>query len=152
MVVTIEPGFYQIPQLLEQAYQAVPHLIDWDTLTKFNDVRGIRIEDDVLIASEQAEVLSEISSVGNKLGLQPGYGEESHRKEQTFIEKPVNNGMSRIHQPCRAARDVVPMIRRLFVLTFILFVGCVEPFPDLENVSLLKTRLYNLNREIVQTT
>ena len=58
MVVTIEPGFYQIPQLLERAYQAVPHLIDWETLRKFNDVRGIRIEDDVLIASEQAEVLS----------------------------------------------------------------------------------------------
>ena len=63
MVVTIEPGFYQIPQLLEQAYQAVPHLIDWDTLRKFNDVRGIRIEDDVLITSNQAEVLSKVSAV-----------------------------------------------------------------------------------------
>ena len=58
MVVTIEPGFYQIPQLLEQAHQNIPHLIDWDTLRKFSDVRGIRIEDDVLITANQPVVLS----------------------------------------------------------------------------------------------
>lgn len=60
MVVTIEPGFYQIAPLLDAA-QADPRLrqyVDWDVLTRFADVRGIRIEDDVLISDGPAEVLS----------------------------------------------------------------------------------------------
>ncbi len=60
MVVTIEPGFYQIPQLLNPA-RLDPKLgqwINWAVLSKFADVKGIRIEDDVLVTNWGAEVLS----------------------------------------------------------------------------------------------
>ncbi len=60
MVVTIEPGFYQVPAILQDLerrsrYQAV---VDWDRLAPFADVRGIRIEDDVLVTATGAEVLT----------------------------------------------------------------------------------------------
>jgi Xaa-Pro aminopeptidase len=60
MVVTIEPGFYQVPAILQdpnrrQQYQDV---VNWERLTDFADVRGIRIEDDVLVTEMGAEVLS----------------------------------------------------------------------------------------------
>ncbi|MEY2979518.1 MAG: aminopeptidase P N-terminal domain-containing protein [Prochlorotrichaceae cyanobacterium] len=60
MVVTIEPGFYQVPSILESAktqaaYQAE---VNWDRLADFASIRGIRIEDDVLITAAGSEVLS----------------------------------------------------------------------------------------------
>ena len=60
MAFTIEPGFYQIPQLLEQA-RACPIRstgIDWQGLERFSEIRGIRIEDDVYLANDGIEVLS----------------------------------------------------------------------------------------------
>jgi Xaa-Pro aminopeptidase len=60
MVVTIEPGFYQIPGLLKEARQEprIAQSINWDRLAEFGDVRGIRIEDDVWVLSTGAEVLT----------------------------------------------------------------------------------------------
>lgn len=60
MCVTIEPGFYQVPLLLERAKTdaRVSQLIDWNRLEEFSDVRGIRIEDDVLVGAQGASVLS----------------------------------------------------------------------------------------------
>ncbi len=60
MVVTIEPGFYQVPVILNHAptrekYQGI---VNWDCLAKFADVRGIRIEDDVLVTDTGREVLT----------------------------------------------------------------------------------------------
>ena len=60
MVVTIEPGFYQVPAILENPewrsrYQDV---VNWDRLAEFEDVRGIRIEDDVLVTETGHEVLT----------------------------------------------------------------------------------------------
>ena len=60
MLVTIEPGFYQVPAILNDSdfrnkYQ---DLVNWDRLAQFSDVRGIRIEDDVLITDSGAEVLT----------------------------------------------------------------------------------------------
>ncbi|HEY9883845.1 MAG TPA: aminopeptidase P family protein [Thermosynechococcaceae cyanobacterium] len=60
MVVTIEPGFYQVPAILQDPerrsrYQAV---VDWNRLAQFADVRGIRIEDDVLLTATGSEVLT----------------------------------------------------------------------------------------------
>lgn len=60
MCVTIEPGFYQVPLLLERA-KADPiqrELIDFSRLEVFSDVRGIRIEDDVLVRKSGPRVLS----------------------------------------------------------------------------------------------
>ena len=58
MLVTIEPGFYQIPSILKAAKQDDPKLIDWSVLRNFSDVRGIRIEDDILIQTNGPTVLS----------------------------------------------------------------------------------------------
>ena len=60
MLVTIEPGFYQVPAILHnpsvrEQYQAV---VNWDKLAQFADVRGIRIEDDVLVTNTGTEVLT----------------------------------------------------------------------------------------------
>lgn len=60
MLVTIEPGFYQVPAILHDAerrskYQGV---VDWEHLAQFADVRGIRIEDDVLVTETGSEVLT----------------------------------------------------------------------------------------------
>lgn len=60
MLVTIEPGFYQVPAILNhpenrRKYQDV---VNWDNLAKFTDVRGIRIEDDVLITEGRPQILT----------------------------------------------------------------------------------------------
>jgi Xaa-Pro aminopeptidase len=60
MAVTIEPGYYRIPRILERAEEVgelEPHL-DRRVLAQFDDVRGIRIEDDVLVTGDGAEVLT----------------------------------------------------------------------------------------------
>lgn len=61
MVVTIEPGFYQVPAILtdpirRETYQ---HVVDWDRLSQFQDVRGIRIEDDIWITDTGSQVLTQ---------------------------------------------------------------------------------------------
>jgi Xaa-Pro aminopeptidase len=60
MVVTIEPGFYQIPGLLSALDQGGPlaKMVDRTRLAQFADVRGIRIEDDVLVTDSGYEILT----------------------------------------------------------------------------------------------
>ncbi|WP_448560994.1 aminopeptidase P family protein [Trichothermofontia sp.] len=60
MVVTIEPGFYQIPALLHdrQWGEQFSGVINWARLAQFKDVRGIRIEDDVWVTETGSEVLT----------------------------------------------------------------------------------------------
>ncbi|MDJ0509079.1 MAG: aminopeptidase P family protein [Crocosphaera sp.] len=60
MIVTIEPGFYQVPAILNNPnFQKKYHQdIDWDTLKQFSDVKGIRIEDDILVTQKGAEILT----------------------------------------------------------------------------------------------
>ncbi len=58
MAVTIEPGFYQIPAILHDPRRAGRACVDWARLAEFGDVRGIRIEDDVLVTQTGREVLT----------------------------------------------------------------------------------------------
>ena len=60
MAVTIEPGYYRVPAILEDASLAplVTRFVHRERLEAFRDVRGIRIEDDVLVTSEGSEVLT----------------------------------------------------------------------------------------------
>jgi Xaa-Pro aminopeptidase len=60
MLVTIEPGFYQVPGILqdEACQTAFADCVNWERLSDFEDVRGIRIEDDVLITSTGCQVLT----------------------------------------------------------------------------------------------
>lgn len=60
MVVTIEPGFYQVPAILNdpQRWSKYQDVVNWERLAQFTDVRGIRIEDDVLVTQSGCEVLT----------------------------------------------------------------------------------------------
>jgi Xaa-Pro aminopeptidase len=60
MCVTIEPGYYRVPAILADPALAplVSRFVDRDALARFEDVRGIRIEDDVLVTAEGHEVLT----------------------------------------------------------------------------------------------
>ena len=60
MVVTIEPGFYQVPAILNNRdlRSKYDEMVDWECLAQFADVRGIRIEDDILITDSGTEVLT----------------------------------------------------------------------------------------------
>jgi Xaa-Pro aminopeptidase len=61
MCVTIEPGFYAIPSMLDDPNELgdLGPALDRSALAYFADVRGIRIEDDVLVTERGAEVLTE---------------------------------------------------------------------------------------------
>lgn len=60
MAVTIEPGFYQVPAILRDAalLEMAGDRLDPNALARFEDVRGIRIEDDVLVTEGGREVLT----------------------------------------------------------------------------------------------
>jgi Xaa-Pro aminopeptidase len=61
MAVTIEPGIYLVPAIYNDERYAGPLGSDFDKaglLERFGDVRGIRIEDDVLVTTDGSEVLT----------------------------------------------------------------------------------------------
>lgn len=60
MAVTIEPGFYRIPSLIGSPTLVgdLADAIDWPMLERFSDVRGIRIEDDIVVTDSEADVLT----------------------------------------------------------------------------------------------
>lgn len=76
MVVTIEPGFYQIPAILNDSQRLAPFAdcLVLERLQKYSDVRGIRIEDDVLVTADGSEVLT------RSIPKHPGDVEEAMRE------------------------------------------------------------------------
>ncbi len=60
MAVTIEPGFYWNPALLEDQQRLEPHrdALNMERIREARVVRGIRIEDDVLVTAGAPEVLT----------------------------------------------------------------------------------------------
>ncbi|HEX2881717.1 MAG TPA: M24B family metallopeptidase, partial [Polyangiaceae bacterium] len=60
MVVTIEPGFYQVPSILSgELPVGVGEALNRSELAKYADVRGIRIEDDVRVTNDGHDVLTQ---------------------------------------------------------------------------------------------
>ncbi len=60
-VVTVEPGFYAIPQLIDiwQRDQRCADFINYDKVNEYRDFGGIRIEDDFLITKEGYQLLGD---------------------------------------------------------------------------------------------
>jgi len=60
-VLTVEPGLYFIPQLIDQwkAEQTNAAFIDFDEVEKFRNARGYRVEDDVLVTETGHRVLGQ---------------------------------------------------------------------------------------------
>lgn len=60
MITTIEPGFYQVPAILHDPANREKYkkMVNWEKLAQYADVRGIRIEDDILVTDQGSEVLS----------------------------------------------------------------------------------------------
>ncbi|WP_017660923.1 aminopeptidase P family protein [Baaleninema simplex] len=60
MLVTIEPGFYQVPGILNDSANRDKYkdAVNWERLKDFADVRGIRIEDDVLVTEDGRDVIT----------------------------------------------------------------------------------------------
>ena len=58
-VVTVEPGLYFIPTLIDRwkAENKLSQFIDYSKLDKFRDFTGIRIEDDIVITEEGNKIL-----------------------------------------------------------------------------------------------
>jgi Xaa-Pro aminopeptidase len=66
MAMTIEPGIYVVPAILDDRELTAPFERDLDrtALAKFSDVRGIRLEDDVLCTSGEPENLTREIPIG----------------------------------------------------------------------------------------
>ena len=58
-VVTVEPGLYFIPPLIDQWREEGRHeaFINYDELAAYRDFGGVRIEDDVLVTDDGHHVL-----------------------------------------------------------------------------------------------
>jgi len=61
MAVTIEPGFYQVPAILKdtERTKVAKNRLHRSRLEAFSDVRGIRIEDTLLVTSTGHENLTD---------------------------------------------------------------------------------------------
>jgi Xaa-Pro aminopeptidase len=61
-VITVEPGIYFIPQLIDKmkAEKQFLDFVNYDKLEQYRDFGGIRIEDDILITENGYRVLGEL--------------------------------------------------------------------------------------------
>jgi Xaa-Pro aminopeptidase len=59
LVLTVEPGIYFIPALIDKwrAENKFPQFIDYDKVETYKDFGGVRIEDDVLVTEGGSRVL-----------------------------------------------------------------------------------------------
>lgn len=60
MAVTIEPGIYFVPAILDdpETRRQTGDRVDWARVEKYRHLRGIRIEDDILVTASGARVLT----------------------------------------------------------------------------------------------
>ncbi len=65
-LVTIEPGFYVVPAILQDAAlrEKLDGLVDWEAAAEWLPFGGIRIEDDVLVTEGEPEILTHATPSG----------------------------------------------------------------------------------------
>ena len=58
-VITVEPGIYFIPQLIDlwQSEKKHADFINYNEVRKFRDAKGVRIEDDILVTETGSRIL-----------------------------------------------------------------------------------------------
>jgi Xaa-Pro aminopeptidase len=106
MLVTIEPGFYQVPAILNDSERRAKYeqVVNWERLAQFADVRGIRIEDDVLVTASGSEVLTaalptDIDSIEQMV--------KRESRSQPAIVKGSLNGIPLFAKRCRQVFEQV---------------------------------------------
>jgi Xaa-Pro aminopeptidase/Xaa-Pro dipeptidase len=79
MTVTVEPGLYFIPQLIDQWRAEGRHagLIDYDRFDQFRSFGGIRIEDDILVTEDGGRILGPaIATTADEVEARMGRSED----------------------------------------------------------------------------
>ncbi len=78
-VLTVEPGLYFIPPLIEKWKNAAQHaeFINYTKLSEYLDFGGVRVEDDILVTAEGNRLLGrpipvEIAEIESRAGESPG--------------------------------------------------------------------------------
>jgi Xaa-Pro aminopeptidase len=66
MVVTVEPGVYFVPAILQDPERRRQYRgeVDWDVVDRMLSFGGIRIEDNVLITDGGHEVITDVPLLG----------------------------------------------------------------------------------------
>ena len=79
MVLTIEPGLYFIETKLEKAKkEPFNSFINWDLLDKFRTFGGVRIEDNVVIRKDSAELLTDVPRTVQEIEECMAQGRKNH--------------------------------------------------------------------------
>ena len=117
-VLTVEPGIYFIPQLIDQWKAEKRHaaFINYKEVEKFRNARGYRIEDDVVVTKSGRKVLGppipktvddvQAACGGRRSGgaEAPAYIPSAFSSAARSSGPPARRGSGRTRRPCRSCR------------------------------------------------
>lgn len=118
MVITVEPGIYFSPYVLEKVFLPSPihsKFINKDVLKRYMPVGGVRIEDDVLITHDGYENLTTAPKGAEMLEILNGGGEGYHPTIRTSTTESVGYNLTvmRLKEAEKQIREYESEIARL---------------------------------------